>query len=423
MRKINIEKAIEITKRYEEKAEKEHVGVDILLREKEMDVMDRGPEKEYDFGYIYYYGLMGVEEDKNRGLYSLCLAAHSGNKDAEEIVRAAYEEGEPEAYYAIGAFYRFREKEYDKAQSLFLKAAEKGYVPALEWLSCGYDNPEKIDGKPLIRVYCLIEESALGGCVQSMRLLGDCHMNGIGCEKSKEEAISWYKKAGDLGDSESMLVLAKMCEEDDPERAFQLYMRGARLSNSKCAYEVAYSYDEGRGTEKDEKEAFRWYKEAGRLGNTEAMLVVAGAYEHGYYGVYQDPEKAVCWYMKAVVEKEDAEAMDKLSILCEQGYGGDDGPQIAFRCYLEEYLQVPEWNRGLDLMARCYETGWGVEKDPEKAAELRKHYEEEEERRHLGYLELLRLYGDRANPRDESMDASHDVEEKRAKTFTGTNDK
>ena len=87
--------------------------------------------------------------------------------------------------------------------------------------------------------------------------------------KDKLQAIFWYDKAANEGDTKAMFNLARM-------------------------------YIERGGSEMDYQQAMKWFQKAADSGDAKAMLNLADMYENGK-GVPKDISQAVKWYEKAAV--------------------------------------------------------------------------------------------------------------------------
>ena len=88
-------------------------------------------------------------------------------------------------------------------------------------------------------------------------------------EQRMEEAVSWYKKAAALGESDAMFNLGI------------LYSQG------------------WEGTEASQEQSFYWYERAAQAGDTEAMYMAGNNCLHGI-GTEKNPEQAAMWLKKAL---------------------------------------------------------------------------------------------------------------------------
>lgn len=74
------------------------------------------------------------------------------------------------------------------------------------------------------------------GHAESQCKLGDCYQLGEGVKKNDTEAVKWFRMAADQG-------------------------------NAYGQYNLAYFYENGLGVKKDTKEAIRWYRKAAEQGD------------------------------------------------------------------------------------------------------------------------------------------------------------
>ena len=85
--------------------------------------------------------------------------------------------------------------------------------------------------------------------------------------KSYEEAVSWFRRAADTG-------------------------------NTKAMHQLGICYFMGNGVTKSNKEAASWYRRAADTGNVEAMYQLGSCYHYGW-GVPKDQKQADYWLDKA----------------------------------------------------------------------------------------------------------------------------
>ena len=115
-------------------------------------------------------------------LFYLCRS----NNDLEEIVKLA------------DAYYEGKEKDYNKAFSLYSDAASKGSLYALACLGFCY-----CEGKGCMQDFTrgliLIRESASQNNPKGQNVMGICYSKGYGVPKDDTEAVEWYRRAAEQG--------------------------------------------------------------------------------------------------------------------------------------------------------------------------------------------------------------------------------
>jgi TPR repeat protein len=161
--------------------------------------------------------------------------------------------------------------------------------------------------------------AAEGGNVDAMSELammlyhdGCC---GLSKEESQVQAESWYRKAANLGDRNSMYWLGWMYEHTegglpkDDTQALAWYRKSAAAGEDWARLRIGEAYEQGElGLPKNDDEAVRWYQlaAAGAVRNDFATYRLGQMYEQGRGGLPKDVEKAVELYRKAEVMNNDA---------------------------------------------------------------------------------------------------------------------
>lgn len=158
------------------------------------------------------------------------------------------------------------------------------------------------------QAFKLWKTAAIIGVSEAQFLTGLCYEHGLGVAQNRYRALNWYKKAAWQG---------------DPEAA---YFTG-------LAHLRAAGYPPDRADQPNRPMAYYWLNEAVCLGNADALVDMGDYWLTG--DEYNDPSAIarVHWYEKAARRK------------------------------------VP---RALESLARCYETGTGVNQDGAKARKLLK---------------------------------------------------
>ena len=139
---------------------------------------------------------------------------------------------------------------------------------------------------------------------------------GLGVDQDKTEAIKWYKKAADAGETEAEWRLGVKYDlgdgvDIDKQKALQWYLKAANTPKlfkiitlpgvTEAQRNIGYLYRDGEGIAKDAQEAFNWFMKAAENGDSASQCEVAKAYNTGI-GVLQDSEKAFNWYQKAAYQ-------------------------------------------------------------------------------------------------------------------------
>jgi TPR repeat protein len=245
---------------------------------------------------------------------------YPSREEIEQWMREA-EAGDAEAQYQLGICYANGYGvtiDQITAVEYFFDASEQNHPQALYQLgNCylyGYG------------VYCnyrtaadCFEQAAKLGVVRAQYRLGNCYYYGNGVDTNYKQAKYWYAKAADQGDADALYGL------------------------SMCRF--------------DEEESFAWCEKSAEQGCAEAQ------YQLGMYYEYGD-----------VVRASFNKALDLYTLAAEQGH--EEAKECKERMEEEREqaaLWIHEAEQGdpevLDILARCYEKGIGMEHDYESAKE------------------------------------------------------
>jgi len=198
--------------------------------------------------------------------------------------------------------------------------------------------------------------------------VGHMYQYGIGIDKDEIEAVSWYRRAAELGSGEAQYNLGFMYYygkgvKQDFGVAFQWLSLSAEQGNKNAMLDIAYMYRYGKGVSIDNIEAIKWYRRLAELKDPIAQYNLGDMYKKGL-GVDRDLQKAAQWY-KLASDQGNAEAQCALGYMYGRGEGVDKNVDEEIRLYklsAEGGFYVAQCNLGY-----YYETGKNVEKDIDEA--------------------------------------------------------
>ncbi|MBI3231328.1 MAG: sel1 repeat family protein, partial [Burkholderiales bacterium] len=241
-------------------------------------------------------------------------------------------------------------------------------------------------------------------------------------------AMTWYKSHGIRSTSVHRHALAELQliygtdanfeagklahDKKDYATALAKWLPSANAGLASAQVELAYIYYYQKGVPRDYQQALYWLRKAAAQSHPDAFNLLGEMYQTGR-GVPSDNVIAMEWYKKAAdlgdkvgqyklanyLDKMPADKRDEAEIIryyrlaAEQGdpdsagklarryYDGKGAPQNYFIALLwaTEASQTNNYE-GLDVMADCFQNGYGVPKDTER------------------YLATLRLAADKYSP-------------------------
>jgi len=207
------------------------------------------------------------------------VAVDNGDKDA--MFRLAYSLNERKKYkeaiywykksykyspwkgteYNLGTTYS-NNKQYKSATYWYEKAIKSGYTDAYFSLAYAYDM--RGHKKSAIKWYKKAAND--NGDVTAMYNLGVTYQNQSNYDKAKY----WYEQASNKGYSDAINALASLYDygsgniAKDDYKAFNLYMKAAKLGNKRAMKNLARMYENGEGTYQDYYQAQIWRQKAAK---------------------------------------------------------------------------------------------------------------------------------------------------------------
>lgn len=144
-------------------------------------------------------------------------------------------------------------------------------------------------------------------------LLASMYERGLGATADARQALLWLRRAGELGDIQAQLELARRYvagSAQDQREAVDWYTRAAQGGSAAAQYELATAYADGHGVSPDSAVAARWMEQAATGGERRAAKWLADAYAQGR-GVEVDPARAAYWRGRATPPAQVASAQPR----------------------------------------------------------------------------------------------------------------
>lgn len=292
-----------------------------------------------------------------------------------------------------------RPRDRRRAIELFEGACEfQDWAPACYSLGVTFESNSALD---LPRAAELYERACIGGHGGGCRLLGRMCEVGRWKHPSQERAVSWYRKACELGDEEGCAArkrleadatrparrgeLERACHGGDARQCWELahlWLRGddaARDPPKGVAYleractggfgtacqNLATRYKHGVGVEKDAPRALEFMRRGCDLGSGVSCGMVGQLFERGE-DVEENGAIAAAWYARAC-RTEHPSCFQLANSLRDGQFVQRDVPRAA-RLLNGECQRDAWW--ACRALAELLEQGDGISKDPERAARL-----------------------------------------------------
>ncbi len=224
--------------------------------------------------------------------------------------------------------------------------------------------------------------------------IADMHDRGNIFPCNPEESFRWHKRAAQLGDDYSQMIVGRRYRDGKGVRksyrnAVSWLKRSAEQRNGSACFSLGYLYKKRDWKDKDDSKSFSYLKLAHKYGVTNAFSAIGWAYQEGI-GVRQSNKTAIKWFKKGI------EAFDNRS---EYGLGYMYLHGLGCK---KDYVKAYKHNKKsaengfAHAMQNCgwlLECGLGVKKSIEEAIHW---YEKGAKKNHpgcLGNLAFLYLNG------------------------------
>ena len=203
------------------------------------------------------------------------LAGMAMEEDNTEAVaywmRQAADGGNLAAMAWLGA-QAFRAQDFTEARIWLQVPADAGSTDAQAVLGA----LERITGN-LDRARALLTQAAEAGSAEAMHELGLCELDPNNDDGDEDTAVTWWQRAADLGNSESMRALGSLAwQHGEEEDAAEWFARGANAGNVDCMRAAAVL----AGSEGDTRAQRHWNEQAAAAGHAQALNDVGYALVH-----------------------------------------------------------------------------------------------------------------------------------------------
>lgn len=260
----------------------------------------------------------------------------------------------------------------EKAFQLYLKAAERNYLPAIKTIASFYADGNIVAPNKEKYFEWTMKAAKLHD-LKAMKQVALCFYEGQGTQQNDSLAFVWEMAAAKEGDSEGMFNMAvifenqgKLCE------ALEWYRKAAELGWANAQTKVSIFYMRGLCVKKDNEQAKYWYDRAVeqfdqilKENNADAQNLLATLFHD-----FKKYDKAIVLLNKAV-ENGCANAMYNLAFC----YVNGQGVKIDLKKAEELYLSAIEgkyYDAAYELGHIYYEGLYGFKKKKKEGKRLLK---------------------------------------------------
>lgn len=150
-----------------------------------------------------------------------------------------------------------------------------------------------------------VKHKAEAGDAMAQAQYAQMLQTGQGVEKNEAEALKWYQKAADAGNSYAQANMGVFCQTGgcgatkDLAKAAQWYQKAAEQGNAYAQFYLAGLYNNGNGVKKNIKKSTELLEQAAKGGMAQAQVAYALRLYEGD-GIDMDIDEALKWAEKAV---------------------------------------------------------------------------------------------------------------------------
>ncbi len=255
--------------------------------------------------------------------------------------------------------------------TVFQELADKGYGKAYLPLSNMYwggqgiaeDKDKALKYSRLAVEWCLANQSL--NDTEIWRYLGCKYLHGgFGVMQNDEQALFWYRKAAEQGDTEAQNQLGDifkygLCEGGiDYYEARDWYQKAAFQNYAQGQVNYGLMWLGEEDFELDFDEAISWFYKAAEQDYAEAYYTLGKLYQYCDQGLgfFQDNEQAVLNYCEAAKQGH-TEAQSALAYMYQNGLGANQDDKLAMFWYSQaaqsELVQLIDRDRANQEMNYC----------------------------------------------------------------------
>lgn len=329
-------------------------------------------------------------------------ALKGDDSEALKLYHKAADFDLPQAQYQLGQVYRMgllglEGPDYDRAFEFYQRAASQGMAAAQLCVALCYQQGKGVPELDIEIAVEFMEKAAYQGDVRAQYRLGLCWQRGQGVGKQDHRlAVEYYRAAAretyPLAQCHLGMCYAKgLGVETNHEKAFKNYQLAASQGLAIAFNQMGACYQTGQGVEQNRGEAlncyhkaapthvdaqfnvgllylqdgnfrdgWQWVRRAARANHIRAQGLLGASYLHGRYGLKRDLPHAVRW-LRAAAKRGDASSQCHLGIHYHERDKASQALSFWRRAAQRGHPRGQYW------LALCYDRGWGVEVDKQRA--------------------------------------------------------
>ncbi len=261
---------------------------------------------QFALGHQYEYG-KGVKQSRDKAVEWYSKAAAQGHEDAKarvDFLKNASSDQQSVLRDMTSAADAYENQDYSKAQTLWLRAANRGDPLAMHHLGWMHESG-KVGDRDYESAAQWYKKAATLGLPEGSYRIAELYYRGDGVQKSKDKALEFYLKAAKQGMPKSMYTLGyRLIESGRIKEGYDWINKAARRDDANALFYLAGAYQMGKGDHNERylEQSFAqskyYYSRMADIGNSTGMYYLGLAYARGE-GVPKSKAMAQHWFLKA----------------------------------------------------------------------------------------------------------------------------
>ena len=260
-----------------------------ILKHLQASADEGNAQSQYELGWAYRFGNLGLREDVSKAIYYYTKAAEQGNLQACGRLFHCYYEGS-------GV-----EKSFEKALPYLKFLADHKQPQFLDYLGEFFEKGYGGLKQSYQEAFKYYKQAADQGHAHSQLVIGEYFKQGLGVEQSTEDAFTYTKLAADWGIPKAQYELGEMYRigigvPQSDNHALDYYLRAANRDFMPAQEALSQFYHWGSPIDRFYEETIDHIRKLALQGTSTFQYEVGNAFAKGKTGLMPSSENAFIYY-------------------------------------------------------------------------------------------------------------------------------